>query len=123
MKLRVRYASLSALLLCLSVASTALAQTQRDPLAGLKRAITRANAPALTTQQETALTALITAYRDALPDGEDAQLEAAREAFEAAILARNATAATTAAQTIATRTAALTLAALQAQATFEIAVL
>jgi hypothetical protein len=114
---------LSALLLCLSLAATALAQHQRDPLAGLKRAITRANAPALTTQQETALTALITAYRDALPDGEDAQLEAARDAFEAAILARNATAAATAAQAIATRTAALTLARLQAEATFEIAVL
>jgi hypothetical protein len=122
MKLRVRYASLSALLLCLSVAATALAQTQRDPLAGLKRAITRANAPALTTQQETALTALITAYRDAQPDEPDAQLEAARDAFDAAILAGNATAAATAAQTIATRSAALTLAKLQAQAAFELAV-
>ena len=122
MKLRVRYASLSALLLCLSVAATALAQTQRDPLAGLKRAITRANAPALTTQQETDLTALITAYRDAQPDEPDAQLETARDAFDAAIPAGNATAATTAAQAIATRSAALTLARLQAQATFEIAV-
>jgi hypothetical protein len=127
MKPQVRLASLFALLFCLLTASatTSLAQTQtqRDPLAGLKRAITRANAPALTTQQETALTTLITNYRDSLPDEPDAQLEAAREAYDAAILARNATAAATQAQAIATRSAALTLAKLQGEATFEIAVL
>lgn len=127
MKPRVRFASLFALLCCLLTASatTSLAQnpTQRDPLAALKRALTRANAPALTSQQETALTTLITNYRDSLPDEPDAQLEAARDAYDAAILARNATAAATQAQAIATRSAALALAKLQGAATFEIAVL
>lgn len=95
----------------------------RDGLAGLRRAITAANAPALTTTQETALTALITAYRDAQPDEEDAALAAARDAFDAAIIAGNQTAADTAAAQIATRQAELSAARLRALSRFEIAVL
>ncbi|NOT63686.1 MAG: hypothetical protein HOP19_26025 [Acidobacteria bacterium] len=88
----------------------------RDPLAGLKRAITQAEAPALTATQETAINALITAYRDALPDEADAALETARDAYEAALLAGNQTAANTAADQIAARQAVLSAARLKASA-------
>lgn len=127
MKFTVRLASMAALLVCFATlsASSALAQTSstRDALAGLKRAISQASAPSLTTQQETDLNALITAYKDALPDGEDTTLATARDAYDAAILAGDATAATTAATQIANRTATLTSARLVAQAKFAIAVL
>ncbi|MDQ3013572.1 MAG: hypothetical protein M3X11_23065 [Acidobacteriota bacterium] len=120
-----RFASIG-LLLCLFSAITITSfadQGTRDPLSGLKRAISQANAPALTTQQETDITALITAYKAALPDGSDDALEAAREAFDAAILASNAAAAQAQAVIIANRTAALLSARLRAEITFEIGVL
>lgn len=126
MKIQNRVVSTTALLLCLLTASITVAlaqQSTRDPLAGLKRAITQASAPALTAQQEADLNALITAYKDSLPDGPDAALEAAREAFDAAILAGDLTAATAQATIIANRTAALSSAHLVAEAKFEIAVL
>ncbi|NOT60225.1 MAG: hypothetical protein HOP19_08365 [Acidobacteria bacterium] len=88
----------------------------RDPLAGLKRAITQASAPVLTATQETAITALITAYRDALPDEADTALETARDAYEAALLAGNQTAANTAADAIAARQAVLSAMRLKASA-------
>ena len=125
MKFQVRFASIG-LLLCLFSAITITSfadQGTRDPLSGLKRAISQANATALTTQQETDLTALITTYKAALPDGSDDALEAAREAFDAAILAGNATAAQAQAVIIANRTAALVSARLSAEITFEIGVL
>ena len=126
MKLQVRFASIG-LLLCLfsAIAVTSFAQGQgtRDPLSGLKRAITQASAPTLTTQQETDLTALITAYKAALPDGSDDALDTAREAFDAAILAGNATAAKAQAVIIANAAAALTTARLNAEITFELGVL
>lgn len=125
MRFQMRFASIG-LLLCLFSAITITSfadQGTRDPLSGLKRAISQANAPALTTQQETYLTALITAYKAALPDGSDDALEAAREAFDAAILAGNAAAARAQALIIANRTAALLSARLSAEITFEIGVL
>jgi len=125
MKFQVRFAGIG-LLLCLfsAIATTSFAdQGARDPLAGLKRAISQANASALTTQQETDITALITAYKAALPDDSDDALEAARDAFDAAILAGNATAAQAQAVIIANRTAALVSARLSAEITFEIGVL
>lgn len=126
MKFTVRLANTAALLVCLlalSVSPTLAQSSTRDALAGLKRAISQASAPALTTQQETDLNALITAYKDALPDGEDTTLATARDAYDAAVLAGNITAATTAATQIATRTAELASARLVAQAKFAIAVL
>jgi hypothetical protein len=69
------------------------------------------------------LTALITAYKDAQPDEPDADLQTAREAYDAAVLAGNVTAATAQAAIISSRQAALSNARLVAQATFEIAVL
>ena len=95
----------------------------RDPLAGLKRAITAASAPTLTATQETALTALIVAYRDAQPDEADAALETARDAYQAAVLAGNLTAVNTTAGQIAMRQAELTVARLKLSAKFIIDVL
>ena len=125
MKFQVRFAGIG-LLLCLffGIATTSFAdQGTRDPLSGLKRAISQANATALTTQQETDITALVTAYKAALPDDSDDALEAARDAFDAAILAGNATAAQAQAAIIASRTAGLVSARLSAEITFELGVL
>jgi hypothetical protein len=123
----------AALLFCALIASTTMAFAQhghggpggpqgqtRDPLGALKRAITQASAPALTTQQETDLTALITAFKATLPAEEDATLEAAREAFDAALLAGNLATAQTQATAIATRQAQLSDARLKAVAKFVI---
>jgi aconitase B len=96
---------------------------QRDVLGALKRAITAANAPALTAQQETDLTTLITALKEAQPTEPDEALETAREALDAAILAGDLTAATTQATTIATRAAELKSASLLLEAKFAIDVL
>ena len=95
----------------------------RDPLAGLKRAITQASAPVLTATQETALTALIMAYRAASPDGDDAALETAHDAYDAAILAGNQAAANTAADVIAARQATLSAIRLKLSAKFALNVL
>lgn len=128
MKQQVKWIGASMMLLCaiaLSV-TTAFGQPQRpqrDPLSFLKRAINEANAPALTASQETALTTLIAAYKDAQPDEPDAALEAARDAYDAAILTGNATEAAAQATIIANRVAVLTKARLDGQARFEIAVL
>jgi hypothetical protein len=125
MKSQVKLAGVAFLLLCLVAAgaTTTTAQQTRDPLRGLKRAITEANAPALSADQETQLNTLITAYRDALPDEPDAALEAARDAFDAAVLAGALTAAQAQATIIANRTAELTNTRLRAEAAFEIAAL
>ncbi len=125
MKKQVKWIGTSIMLLCaiaLSV-STTLGQTQRDPLAQLKRAITQASAPTLTGTQETALTTLITAFKDAQPDEPDATIEAARDAYTAAILAGKLADAQAQATIIANRSAALNKARLDAQAKFDIDVL
>lgn len=95
----------------------------RDPLGALKRAITQASAPSLTTQQETDITALITAFKAAQPTDEDATLEAARDAFNAALIAGNLATAQTQATAIATRQAQLSDARLKVAAKFVIDVL
>jgi hypothetical protein len=112
-----------ALSLLLAGLTFALAQGQgqgqrqaRDPLAGLKRALAEANAPALTTQQETDLNALITAYRNGLPTAPNENLRAAHTAYSNAIAAGDLAAATAAAATIANLTSTLTQARLQAAA-------
>lgn len=125
MKLQVKWLSISMLLLCAIAGSvsTAFGQQQRDPLGQLKRAITQANAPVLTATQETALTALITAYKDAQPDEPDAVLEAARDAYNAALLAGSLADAQAQATIIANRSAVLSKARLDGQAKFVIDVL
>jgi Spy/CpxP family protein refolding chaperone len=96
---------------------------QRDSLRSLRRALTEASATALTTDQETQINALITAYRDALPDDNDDALDAARDALNAAVLAGNLTAVQAQATIIANLAAASTGARLVAEAQFEIGVL
>lgn len=130
MRMQGRFVSSAALLLCALVASAVITvaqpqrpQRDRDALGFLKRALTEASAPALTTQQETQLNTLITSFREARPDGPDEQLDAARTAYNNAVLAGDAAAATAQATIIANRSAALTAARLQADAQFKIAVL
>ncbi|MBI1759878.1 MAG: hypothetical protein HYR56_00440 [Acidobacteria bacterium] len=123
----------AALLFCALIASTTMTFAQhgpdgsqgqtRDPLGALKRALTQASAPALTTQQETDINALITAFKAAQPTDGDATLEAARDAFDAALLAGNLTAAQTQATAIATRQAQLSDARLKTVAKFVIGAL
>jgi len=124
MRLQVKLISSTVLLLCVMAGSAASALAQRgqprDPLGFLKRALTEANAPALTSQQETQLTDLITGFRNAQPSGPDQALEAARTAYDNAILAGDLATAQAQAQVIANRSAALTSARLQAQAKFEL---
>jgi Spy/CpxP family protein refolding chaperone len=119
----------AALILCamfgsaVNVLANAGQQQQRDPLRSLRRALTEANAAALTTDQETQITALITAYHDALPDDNNDALEAARDALNAAVLAGNLTAAQAQIAIIANQGASLTSARLLAETQFEIGVL
>ena len=125
MKVQTKLAGVAFMLLCLAgMQLNAQAQgPTRDPLRGLKRAISDASAPALTATQETAITAAITAYKDALPDEPDTALQTAHDAFEAAILAGNQTAITTAANAITTRSAQLLSARLLEEAKFDLAVI
>jgi len=126
MKIQKRFISTTILSLCLLTIgmTTALAQpSQRDPLSGLKRAITQASAPALTAQQEADLTALITAFKDAQPDEPSEELQTAREAYDAAILAGDQAAANAQAAILSNLLATGSNTKLQAQAKFEIAVL
>lgn len=127
MKLKVKLASLTVLLLCAMVGSAALALAQRgaqrDALGFLKRALTEANAPALTADQETHLNTLITNFRSAQPTSPDTALEAARTAYENAILAGDLGTATAQATIIANRAAALSATRLQAEAKFDLDVL
>lgn len=125
MKKQVRWIGASMMLLCALALSlnTAFGQSQRDPLGQLKRAITQANAPTLTSTQESAITALITAYKDAQPDEPDATIEAARDAYVAAILAGKLADAQAQATIIANQSAVLAKNRLDAQAKFDIDVL
>lgn len=125
-KLRRKTRTVIALLLCATTGGMAVAMAapakERNPLAGLSRAINRAGAAALTSDQQAQLNTLIANYQAALPDEEDEALDTAREAYNDAILAGNLTAATAQATIIANRTA-LTGDRLQARAQFLIGVL
>lgn len=92
----------------------------QDPLAPLKRAISQASAPTLSPAQEAALTTLINAYKTALPEESDEVIEAAREAYDAAILAGDLAAAQVQATILTTRGAQLLDARLQATAQLSI---
>jgi hypothetical protein len=130
MRMQGRFVRSFALLMCALVGSTVVAvaqpqrpQRERDPLSFLKRALTEASAPALTTAQETQLNALITSFREAQPDGPDEQLDAARTAYNNALLAGDVATATAQAAIIANRSGALLATRLQADTEFKIAVL
>jgi Spy/CpxP family protein refolding chaperone len=116
------------MLICAAVSGAIMvgAQQQRpqhDPLGFLKRAITEANAPALSADQETQLTTLITNLRNSHPQGPDETLKAAHTAFNAAVLAGDQAAANAQATIIANRTGELDSARLQTLAKFQIDVL
>ena len=89
----------AALLLCVVVMSVQLAlaqgtRPQRDALGGLKHALQEASAAALTSDQETALNTLISSFRENnRPTGPSTEIQAARKAYDDAILAGNADAA------------------------------
>ena len=119
MKLTMRLMNITALLVwgLAGSAPPALAQ-HRDPLLILKRAITEANAPLLTGEQEAQLNNLITNFHEARPDEPDDVLEAAHTAWDNAILAGDVAAAKVQAAIIANHTAELTYARLQAEAKF-----
>lgn len=127
MKLRMRLVSVTVLLLCVTASGAIMAKAQqrpqRDPLGFLKRAITEASAPALTSEQETQLNTLITASRNARPTEPDEALQAARAAYNSAILAGDLATAQAQAPAIANRIAELSTTRLQAQAKFQIDVL
>jgi hypothetical protein len=112
-------------MLVLVTASTCVNAQGRpsDPLASLKRSITLAGAPALSTTQETALNSLITEFKNAQPDEADEVLETAREAYDAAIIAGDLSAAQVQITIITTRTAQIQDGRMQEQAKFGIAVL
>lgn len=124
-------AILFSLLLCLVCSELAVAQgprgprggMRRDPLAGLKSALSDAGAPALSAAQEQQLNALITAQRSAQPEGPSAALQAASQAYDTAVLNGSLSAAQAQADLIATEMAALTRTRLKETAQFEIDVL
>ncbi|MBI2820911.1 MAG: hypothetical protein HYX74_01680 [Acidobacteria bacterium] len=109
-------------LLLLLVPGTVLAQ--RDPLAGLKRALAAAGAPALTSAQQEQLTALIQAFRDAhKPQAPDTAVGGAHTAYQNAILNRDAAGAQAQADIIADQMAAQARTRLKDAAKFQIDVL
>ena len=112
-----------AALLALSLASAAFAQgrPQFDPLGRLKQALQAASAQALSSAQEEQLTALIQQARDAHKSATpDPAFKAARDAFDAAILAGDQAAAATQAGILANLTAAATSDRLKEQAGYTI---
>ncbi|MBI4483185.1 MAG: hypothetical protein HY652_09870 [Acidobacteria bacterium] len=96
---------------------------QRDPLAGLKRALSEAGAPALTSEQDAQLRSLITTFRDAQRSSltqAGGSLQSARRAYDDAILAGDLSAAQARAAAIATQMSNGASQRLQAEANFKI---
>ncbi|HKQ73757.1 MAG TPA: hypothetical protein VJ810_08535 [Blastocatellia bacterium] len=124
MRLRFKIVIAAVLLLCATASGviTAMAKQkpQRDPLGFLKRAISEAGAPALTSDQETQLNSLIASFRNARPDGPDEALKEAHTAYNNAILAGDLASAQAQATIIANRSAELSNTRLQAHAKFQI---
>src|SRR5215475_1317540 len=108
MRLPARLMTVMVMLICATVSGVIMVaaqqRPQRDPLGFLKRAITEANAPALSADQETQLTTLITNLHASRPKGPDETLKAAHTAYNAAILAGDLAAAQAQITIIANRT-------------------
>ena len=96
---------------------------QHDPLARLKRAITEASAPVLSAEQETQLTELAKAFREANKPTPNEAFKAAHDALNAAILAGNQAAVQTQVDALATLQTAQAKARLAADAKFKADVL
>jgi hypothetical protein len=120
-KMSLKAIFMATLMLCLSVAAFTQQRPQFDALARLKHALQSANAPALSAAQEDQLKALIQQVRDAREAvTPDPALEAAHEAYQAAIFAGDQNAANTQAGIIANLTAAITSNRMKSQSTFAI---
>lgn len=92
-----------------------------DPLASLKQALNKAGATALDSSQESALNTLITNFRNSnQPGAPDSSEQTARDAYVNAILAKDATAATTAADNLASLISARQRTMMEAEAGFQI---
>jgi len=99
-------------------------QAAPNPLGMLERALQQASAPALTSDQVTALTSLITTFRSSLPQpGPNAALTSAQNAYDSAILSGSPSAAASAAAAIAAANSSLESARLTAVAGYEISAL
>jgi hypothetical protein len=95
----------------------------RAPLGFLKRALEQAGAPALTSQQETDLNALITSFRATVPAEPDELLRAAHDAYAEALIAGDVAVAEAQATIIAGRQAQLTATRLTTEAKFLVSML
>jgi hypothetical protein len=95
---------------------------QPEPLRGLKHALEEAGAPALSTEQESALKTLVSDFRANLPQP-DESVRAAHQALDAAILSGNLAAAQAQAAAIANANAVNMTARLRAEAALKIQVL
>lgn len=110
--------------LMLSLAGSSFAQRGTfDPLRGLKKALEQALALPLTTTQEEQLKTLIQTYQDGQTREPSDALQAALDAYDAAILAGNQATANAQAAVIANLRAAAANTQLQAEATFKLAVI
>jgi len=97
---------------------------QGNPLAMLQRSLQQAGAAALTSDQTTSLTSLMTAFHSNQPaPGQDPVLTNARNALDSAILSQNTGAVANAAGAIAAETSKLQTQQIEAEAAFEISAL
>ncbi len=111
-------------ILMLSMVGSAFAQrATADPLRGLKKALEQAVALPLTTTQEEQLKTLIQTYRSSQSHEPSDALQAALDAYDAAILAGDQATANAQAAVIANLRATTANAHLQAETTFKLAVI
>ena len=111
-------------ILMLSMVGSAFAQRGTfDPLRGLKKALEQAVALPLTTTQEEQFKTLIQTYRSSQSHEPSEALQAAQDAYDAAILAGEQATANAQAAVIANLRAAAANAHLQAETTFKFAVI
>jgi len=101
-------------------AANGQATTTRDPLAFLKQALNKAEAAALSSDQETKLNTLVTGFRNANKPAPDTNEQTARTNFVNAILAGDTTGANGYADQLATLLSTHQSARLKAEAGFQI---
>lgn len=114
------------LVFCLGAGSLARAQMNRmagqgNPLMRLQRVIQKSGAPALTTDQQSALQTLIQTYRSALQSASaNSGVQTARQNLENAVLSGDRASATSAADALASAITTNVPKRLEALATFEV---
>jgi hypothetical protein len=122
-KLSLAIFTVIALLMVAGTAVLAHREGANDPLSRLKQALAAAGAPALTSDQEQQITALLTAWKATAANLSTGNLESDEQAFNDAILNVDANTALSEADVIGTDVAAGTTARLKAVAVFEISIL